>query len=349
MALNVGRLMSELERMTVTELRRRYVEVFGEETRSYHKAYLVRRIAWRVQANAEGDLPERARRRALELANDADLRLRGPTQRPTPPPSLDGFEVHEVKLNLDPQRDPRYDAVSVRGIGTFEKSSSVPMPWLTPNTSELAEKSLLDISVSAVSGTIVGDSQNLRHFVGIAMEMVHFDSSTTILLTPVSIEADSTDAQMHAELVAFVLGGDDPNARPWQVPGTPPPGQQPPPPGYVWCFCSNCYLDCLEDAECDETYDYCVTQICDPIYATCRDGADQVYDWCIGSCDCEGTPGIWCSARCWTCNTNWGLQQSFCWSARVGCLSGCELAKTSCYSGCYFGSWSLYQNPPGCP
>lgn len=61
-ALNVGRLMSELERMTVTELRRRYAEVFGEETRSYHKEYLVRRIAWRVQANAEGDLAERARR-----------------------------------------------------------------------------------------------------------------------------------------------------------------------------------------------------------------------------------------------------------------------------------------------
>jgi hypothetical protein len=32
----------------MTELRRRYAEVFGEETRSYHKAYLVRRIAWRV-------------------------------------------------------------------------------------------------------------------------------------------------------------------------------------------------------------------------------------------------------------------------------------------------------------
>ena len=264
-------------------------------------------------------------------------------------PSLDGFEVHEVELNLDPQRDPRYDAVSVRGIGTFEKSSSVPMPWLTPSTSELAEKSLLDISVSAVSGTIVGDSQNLRHLVGIAMEMVHFDSSTTILLTPVSIEADSTDAQMHAELVAFVLGGDDPNEHPWQVPGTPPPGQQPPAPGYVWCFCSDCYLDCLEDSECDETYDYCVTQTCDPIFTTCRDGAAQVYDWCIGSCNCGGTPGIWCSARCWTCNANWGLQQSFCWSARVGCLSGCELAKTSCYSGCYLGSWSQYQNPPGCP
>ncbi|HMN97572.1 MAG TPA: DUF2924 domain-containing protein [Phycisphaerales bacterium] len=73
--------MSELERMTVTELRRRYAEVFNEETRSYHKAYLVRRIAWRVQANAEGDLTERAQRlreRALAIADDADLRMRAP-------------------------------------------------------------------------------------------------------------------------------------------------------------------------------------------------------------------------------------------------------------------------------
>jgi hypothetical protein len=37
--------------------------------------WLVKRIAWRMQALAEGDLSERARRRAAELANDADLRL----------------------------------------------------------------------------------------------------------------------------------------------------------------------------------------------------------------------------------------------------------------------------------
>jgi len=76
--LNVGKMMSELRGMTVGELRRRYAEVFGEQTRSYHKDYLVRRIAWRVQANAEGGLPERARRRAMEIADDADLRTRAP-------------------------------------------------------------------------------------------------------------------------------------------------------------------------------------------------------------------------------------------------------------------------------
>lgn len=67
-----------LSRMTVGELRDKYLEVFGEETRSYHKEFLRKRIAWRIQALAEGDLSERARRRAEELANDADLRTRSP-------------------------------------------------------------------------------------------------------------------------------------------------------------------------------------------------------------------------------------------------------------------------------
>lgn len=84
--LNVGQRVSELRRMTVGELRREYAEVFGEQTRSYHKEFLVRRIAWRIQANAEGGLPDRARKRALEIADDADLRTRAPgsAQSPTP-------------------------------------------------------------------------------------------------------------------------------------------------------------------------------------------------------------------------------------------------------------------------
>ena len=47
-------------------------------SRSNHRQFLVRRIAWRLQANAEGDLSERARQRALALAEEADLRIRAP-------------------------------------------------------------------------------------------------------------------------------------------------------------------------------------------------------------------------------------------------------------------------------
>jgi hypothetical protein len=74
----VLREIESLRRLSVGGLREKYRKVFGEASRSHHKDFLFRRIAWRVQALAEGDLSERARRRALEIANDADLRIRAP-------------------------------------------------------------------------------------------------------------------------------------------------------------------------------------------------------------------------------------------------------------------------------
>ncbi|MEK6674020.1 MAG: DUF2924 domain-containing protein [Planctomycetota bacterium] len=78
MAIDIDVAMKELHRMTVTQLRERYTEVFGEAARSFNKQHLIKRVAWRLQALDEGDLSERARRRARELANDADLRIRPP-------------------------------------------------------------------------------------------------------------------------------------------------------------------------------------------------------------------------------------------------------------------------------
>ena len=60
------------------DLRAKYRELFKTETSSRNKPFLIRRIAWRLQVLAEGDLSERARRRAADIADDADLRLRGP-------------------------------------------------------------------------------------------------------------------------------------------------------------------------------------------------------------------------------------------------------------------------------
>jgi hypothetical protein len=78
MNLNVPREVAALRRMTTRELKEKYAEVFGEQTAGNHKEWLIKRIAWRIQALAEGGLSERARRRAEELANDADLRLNPP-------------------------------------------------------------------------------------------------------------------------------------------------------------------------------------------------------------------------------------------------------------------------------
>jgi hypothetical protein len=83
MTMTVGKEVVALTRMTVGDLRRKYAEAFGEATNARHKEWLVRRIAWRLQAVAEGDISERARQRAAELARDADLRIKAP--KPVPP------------------------------------------------------------------------------------------------------------------------------------------------------------------------------------------------------------------------------------------------------------------------
>ena len=65
-------------RKCLAALREKYREVFQEATRSRHREHLFRRIAWRLQALAEGDLSERARSRAQQIARDADLRTVAP-------------------------------------------------------------------------------------------------------------------------------------------------------------------------------------------------------------------------------------------------------------------------------
>src|SRR5947209_15658364 len=67
-----------LRHMTTAQLQLKYRELFGQASRSNHKDYLFRRVAWRMQALAEGGLSERARQYARELATDADLRLCAP-------------------------------------------------------------------------------------------------------------------------------------------------------------------------------------------------------------------------------------------------------------------------------
>jgi len=78
MPLSIAKELAVLQRMTTRELRAKYADVFREETHATNRTWMVKRIAWRLQAIAEGGLSERALRRAAELANDADLRVTVP-------------------------------------------------------------------------------------------------------------------------------------------------------------------------------------------------------------------------------------------------------------------------------
>src|SRR4051812_24139015 len=84
--MSIHRELAALQRLTIKQLRTRYAEVYGEGTSASNRTWLIKRIVWRLQALAEGDLSERARRRAAELANDADLRLNPPRDQQTPVP-----------------------------------------------------------------------------------------------------------------------------------------------------------------------------------------------------------------------------------------------------------------------
>ena len=76
--IDVDNELAALATMTAAQLRAKYLAVFGEPSRSGNRDYLHKRLAWRIQSLAEGTLSERARRRAAELARDADLRVTMP-------------------------------------------------------------------------------------------------------------------------------------------------------------------------------------------------------------------------------------------------------------------------------
>jgi hypothetical protein len=109
MALNVTKELSALERMTTRELRDKYEEVFQEACRSNHRTWLINRIIWRMQANLEGDLSERARQRAAEIANDADLRMKAPPRRPQPDAVPPAAAVKTAAVSFSGDRRWRID------------------------------------------------------------------------------------------------------------------------------------------------------------------------------------------------------------------------------------------------
>jgi Protein of unknown function (DUF2924) len=102
MKQNLEQEVARLRQLSVAELQGRYAELFGEPTRAGHKGWLLKRLAWRLQALAEGDLSERARRRARELACEADLRLSPPRQPTTRSPGL-----HALLSSAVPSPDDR--------------------------------------------------------------------------------------------------------------------------------------------------------------------------------------------------------------------------------------------------
>ncbi|MCW5775350.1 MAG: DUF2924 domain-containing protein [Phycisphaeraceae bacterium] len=161
MADDVKRQIAALERMTVGQLQTRYAEVFGETARSGNRQWLFRRVAWRVQALAEGDLSERARQQARELARDADIRVRPPKdQGATPPPT----EVRTVTGRLVVARDERIPPPGSRLTKPYEGREHT----VTVRADGFEYDGQVYRSLSAIAHAITGSHWNGLLFFGLA-------------------------------------------------------------------------------------------------------------------------------------------------------------------------------------
>ena len=114
--LNILNEVAALQRLTVGQLRQRFAELFGEATPASNRTWLIKRIAWRLQALAEGDLSERARQFAREIATDADLRLRAPKECVGDQPA-----VCVARASL--QRDPRVPVPGTQLIKRYKNET----------------------------------------------------------------------------------------------------------------------------------------------------------------------------------------------------------------------------------
>jgi len=154
MSTTVEKELAALEKMTTGELRARYRDLFGDEARSWNRRWLFRRCAWRVQALAEGGLPERARRRAMEIANDADIRFIPP--RPVVPDK--SKPRRSVPAHVKP------DDRTPMGSGLLERryKGRLYMVEVLPNGFRYDGQ--LYRSLTAVAHAITGSHWNGYHF-----------------------------------------------------------------------------------------------------------------------------------------------------------------------------------------
>jgi Protein of unknown function (DUF2924) len=161
MHVNMTKELAALRKLTMRELRSRYAEAFGEQTNANNKAWLLKRIAWRLQANAEGDLSERARRRAEELANDADLRLSPPKPKEAQP----GEHTRVASIPAAAEsRLPPPGTVITREY----KGETLQVMVLTDGVEYEGERYK---SLSAVANAITGQHVNGRAFFGLTKEV----------------------------------------------------------------------------------------------------------------------------------------------------------------------------------
>jgi len=107
--------LAALETMNVPALAEKYRELYGEPTRSRNRAYLKKRLAWRIEANFQGDLPQGALARIQQLGDQLPERWQMRLGQPASEPAAAGDAATKLDAALSTAttepRDPRVPPV----------------------------------------------------------------------------------------------------------------------------------------------------------------------------------------------------------------------------------------------
>jgi hypothetical protein len=151
---SIAEQIQALQSMTVAELAHRYEELHGTPPRVRNKAFLQRRVVWKIQERELGGLSERARARLDELVAEIDLPLAAPPPRAPRRAVEPGPKAPMLGTTLVRRWHDQELHVEVRDSG-FEWNGTVYS------------------SLSAVARAITGSNWNGRLFFGLTKRGGH--------------------------------------------------------------------------------------------------------------------------------------------------------------------------------
>ncbi|MCA9282256.1 MAG: DUF2924 domain-containing protein [Phycisphaerales bacterium] len=154
-SIDVPALLADLKRLGVSELRDRYEQLTGERCSSGNRDWLTKRVVWLEQARLEGGLPERARRRALEIADDRDLRFR--------PPTTVTRQIARADTPTIQDRDPRLPMPGAEIVRVYKGARIVVR--VLPEGFEWGGKRYR--SLTSIATAVTGTTWNGFHFFGL--------------------------------------------------------------------------------------------------------------------------------------------------------------------------------------
>jgi hypothetical protein len=158
---NMSKTLAELARMAPAQLRAKYLEVFGEPSRSGNKDFLFKRVVWRIQSLAEGGLSERALRRAEELARDADIRLTIPR-----PPKQTDHPAARPAVSPAPRRSTS-GSLPIPGTVLCREYRGRPIEVKVLADGGFEYEGQVYRSLSAIAKAVTGSHWNGRLFFGL--------------------------------------------------------------------------------------------------------------------------------------------------------------------------------------